>query len=92
MVTALVSTSKPASARETSLATMRSACFFSRLARRARDDVLGLGGEADEQRSVAGREPPRAEVAEDVRRLLQHERERVVASFDTFCGGRSTGA
>ncbi len=80
IVTAFVSTSKPASARDTSLATMRSSVLPLALRGRARDHVLGLGGEADEQRPCAGRPARRsAELAEDVRRLLQHERQRLVA-------------
>ncbi len=62
------------------------------LRRRARDDVVGFGGEADEQRSAARRQPPLAELGEDVGRLLAAPASASRSPFGTFCGAGSAGA
>ena len=83
-VTALVSTSNPASARDTSLATIRSAAFSLSFALRIGDDVVGLGGEADEHRQALLARRQLAELAEDVLRAIQRDRHGPVALLHLF--------
>ena len=86
IVTAFVSTSKPASSRDTSLATIRSTLLRLALGGGARHHVLGFRGKADEQRTAAAGRPARAEVGENIRRLPEHERQLVVALGDLLLG------
>ena len=82
---AFVSVSKPASVRETSLATIRSICLRCELLSRARTRVPGLRGEADQHRRAV---PPRA--APSSARMSgvadQRHRERTVL-LAIFCAG-----
>ena len=87
IVTALVSTSKPASSRDTSLATIRSICLASRLAaaRALTSSVSAAKPTSSGPRPLARRRAPRS--AENVRSLPQHQRQRLVALGD-FCPAR----
>jgi hypothetical protein len=71
---ALVSVSKPAPSRETSLATIRSTCLDASFCRARGRGIAGLGGEADEHGVRGRRGAP--ELGEDVGRAHERHRQR----------------
>ena len=87
MVTALVSTSKPRSDCDTSLATIGIDALARALVARLAHDVVGLGGKPDST-GVADplRGAHRAQVGQDVARALERQRQRRVLLGD-LAGG-----
>ena len=90
MVTALVSTSKPASRARDVVRDDEVRHALRALLGRARDDVVGFRRKADQQGPAARWQAPQSEFAEDVRRLAERQGQ-LSAFFCTFWRAGSTG-